>query len=67
MCIRDRPEAIALNHMGVDVAGISLVTNYAAGITDTPLSHEEVTQTASEARGRFTAVLDALLPLLVEG
>lgn len=61
------PEAIALNHMGVDVAGISLVTNYAAGITDTPLSHEEVTQTASEARGRFTAVLDALLPLLVEG
>jgi len=61
------PEAIALNHMGVDVAGISLVTNYAAGITDTPLSHEEVTETATEARGRFTAVLDALLPLLVDG
>ena len=59
------PEAIALNHMGVDVAGISLVTNYAAGITDAPLSHEEVTETATEARGRFTAVLDALLPLLV--
>ncbi|MEA2010554.1 MAG: purine-nucleoside phosphorylase, partial [Actinomycetota bacterium] len=56
---------IALNHMGVDVAGISLVTNYAAGITDTPLSHEEVTETAAEARERFTAVLDALLPLLV--
>jgi len=35
------PEAIALNHMGVDVAGISLVTNYAAGITDAPLSHED--------------------------
>ncbi len=60
------PEAIALNHMGVGVAGISLVTNYAAGITDTPLSHEEVTETATEARERFTAVLDALLPLLVE-
>ncbi len=60
------PEAIALNHMGVDVAGISLVTNFAAGITDTPLSHEEVTETAAEARERFTAVLDALLPLLVE-
>jgi purine-nucleoside phosphorylase len=59
------PEAIALNHMGVDVAGISLVTNYAAGITDTPLSHEEVTETAAEARERFTSVLDALLPLLV--
>jgi purine-nucleoside phosphorylase len=59
------PEAIALNHMGVGVAGISLVTNYAAGITDTPLSHKEVTETATEARARFTAVLDALLPLLV--
>jgi purine-nucleoside phosphorylase len=59
------PEAIALNHMSVGVGGISLVTNYAAGITDTPLSHEEVTETATEARGRFTAVLDALLPLLV--
>ena len=58
------PEAIALNHMGVDVAGISLVTNYAAGITDTPLSHEEVTETAAAARDRFTAVLDGLLPLL---
>lgn len=59
------PEAIALNHMGVDVAGISLVTNYAAGITDAPLSHEEVTETAAEARDHFTGVLDALLPLLV--
>ncbi|MEN8234221.1 MAG: purine-nucleoside phosphorylase [Actinomycetota bacterium] len=59
------PEAIALNHMGVDVAGISLVTNYAAGIIDQPLSHEEVTETAAEARGRFTAVVDTLLPLLV--
>lgn len=60
------PEAIALNHMGVGVAGISLVTNYAAGITDSPLSHEEVTETAAEARTRFAAVLDALLPMLVE-
>jgi purine-nucleoside phosphorylase len=59
------PEAIALNHMGIDVAGISLVTNFAAGITDTPLSHEEVTETATEARERFSAVLDALLPMLV--
>jgi len=59
------PEAIALNHMGIDVGGISLVTNFAAGITDTPLSHEEVTETAAEARERFSGVLDALLPMLV--
>lgn len=58
------PEAIALRHMGVEVAGISLVTNYAAGITDQPLSHEEVTATATEAMGRFRAVLESLLPRL---
>ena len=59
------PEAIAVTHMGADVLGISLVTNYAAGITDQPLSHEEVTKTAALAKDRFTAVLDRLLAELV--
>jgi len=58
------PEAIALRHMGVDVAGISLVTNFAAGISPAPLSHAEVTETAAEARSRFTSVIDNLLPAL---
>ena len=58
------PEAIALNHMGVRVAGISLVTNLAAGISATPLSHDEVTETAAKARERFATLVDALLPLL---
>lgn len=61
------PEAIALRHMGVEVAGVSLVTNLAAGVSPTPLSHEEVTETAAAARQRFTAVLDSFLPLLVAG
>ena len=56
------PEAIALRHMGVRVGGISLVTNHAAGTTDEPPSHEEVTRIAVEARDRFTGLLDALLP-----
>src|SRR5690606_27970299 len=34
-------EAIAARQAGVEVLGISLVTNAAAGITDTPLSHAE--------------------------
>ncbi len=59
------PEAIALHHMGVRVGGISLVTNYAAGMTDQPLSHDEVTETAAVAREKFTGLLDALLPQLV--
>lgn len=59
------PEAIAARHMGADVLGISLVTNLAAGISDMPLSHEEVTETADQAREKFTGLLDALLPRLV--
>lgn len=59
------PEAIAAHHMGAWVLGISLVTNMAAGISPTPLSHEEVGRTAQEARGRFARLLDALLPRLV--
>lgn len=61
------PEAIAARHMGADVLGISLVTNLAAGISPTPLSHEEVTETAEAARERFTGLLDALLPVLAKG
>ncbi len=59
------PETIALRHMGVDVGAISLVTNLAAGISPTPLSHQEVTETATRAKARITAVLDALLPRLM--
>jgi len=58
------PEAIAARQMGAAVLGISLVTNLAAGISPTPLSHEEVTATADEAQGRFTKLIDALLPQL---
>jgi purine-nucleoside phosphorylase len=59
------PEAIAARHMGAAVLGISLVTNLAAGISKTPLSHEEVTATAEAARERLTRLLDALLPAFV--
>ncbi len=58
------PEAVALRHMGVEVAAISLVTNSAAGIADHKLSHDEVTETANAAMGRFAAVLESLIPRL---
>lgn len=61
------PEAIAIRHMGAEVIGISLVTNLAAGISDQPLSHEEVTNTAAESRERFTTVVDEFLPTLADG
>lgn len=58
------PEAVAANHMGAEVLGISLITNLAAGISENPLSGEEVMETAAEAAGRFNALFDALLPTL---
>jgi purine-nucleoside phosphorylase len=59
-------EAIAATHMGVKVAGISLVTNYAAGLTGAPLSHEEVTHTAAESARRLIDGVLAAAAVLVE-
>lgn len=58
------PEAIALAHMGVRVAGISLVTNPAAGMAPDPPSHDEVTAVAVRTLKRFRRLADALLPAL---
>ena len=52
-------ETIALRERGVRVGAVSCITNLAAGLSPAPLSHEEVQQTAAEARERFEALLDA--------
>jgi purine-nucleoside phosphorylase len=59
------PEVIAARHMGVPVAGLSVVTNHAAGLSRHPLSHEEVAETAGRVRERLTALLEAFLPAAV--
>jgi len=46
-------EAVAANHMGMKIVGISCVSNMAAGISPTPLTHEEVSQTADKAAPYF--------------
>lgn len=56
------PEAISARHAGIEVAGLSIVTNLAAGLADTPLTHAETlahSAAASEAVGRLLA---AVLP-----
>ncbi|MBW1873456.1 MAG: purine-nucleoside phosphorylase, partial [Deltaproteobacteria bacterium] len=55
------PEAIAANHVGMRVLGISCISNLAAGISDKPLSHAEVKETANKAKDKFTRLLLALI------
>ncbi len=55
------PEVIAARHMGVPVAGLSVVTNRAAGLARQPLSHEEVAQTAGRVKDRLAALVAAFL------
>jgi len=47
------PEAVAANHAGMNVLGISCITNMAAGILDKPLSHNEVIETTERVREQF--------------
>ena len=53
--------ALIVSRVLSDLVDITLVTNLAAGISKTPLSHQEVQETAAAARDRFTALLDRLL------
>ena len=51
------PEAIVARHMGLEVLGISCITNMAAGISDQPINHEEVMATGDRVRDTFTQLL----------
>ena len=55
-------EAIAARESGMEVLGISLVTNFAAGITGEPLNHEEVLEAGKAAATRMGALLGAIVP-----
>ncbi len=51
------PEAIVARHMGLEVLGISCITNMAAGISDEPINHEEVMATGDRVRETFAELL----------
>ena len=55
------PEAIAARHMGIEVLGLSCITNFAAGVLPQPLNHEEVLETAARVREKFTALLKGII------
>ena len=54
-------EAIAAKYLGMKVAGISCVTNMAAGILDQPLDHSEVVETGKKVNKRFINLVSRLL------
>jgi purine-nucleoside phosphorylase len=59
-------EAIAARWAGIELVGVSLVTNPGAGVTGEPLSHEEVLEVAAEAGPRFTSLVRRFVRMLGE-
>ena len=60
------PETIVARHMGIEVLGISCVTNMAAGLGTKPLSHEEVNEAGRWAESRLASLLKRLAPRIAE-
>lgn len=58
------PETIVANQMGMEVLGISTITNYAAGVIEQPLSHEEVVAAINEIEADLRAYVTTLLQRL---
>jgi len=56
------PEVIAARHMGLGVLAISCVTNMAAGLGTSEITHEEVLATGERVRGKLVELLAAVLP-----
>ncbi len=54
-------EAVAANHMGMKVCGISCITNMGCGMLDQPLSHEEVQETADRVAVDFKRLITACI------
>ncbi|QYR19970.1 purine-nucleoside phosphorylase [Paenibacillus sp. sptzw28] len=57
-------EVIAARHSGIEVLGISCISNMAAGILDQPLSHDEVMETTERVKSKFLGLIQGVVPLL---
>ena len=55
------PEALVARHMGMEVLGISCISNAAAGVLPQPLVHDEVMEVARRVRADFSALLEAII------
>jgi purine-nucleoside phosphorylase len=59
------PETVAANHLGIRVAGISCITNQAAGLSPHKLSHEEVMETSRQAAEKMKNLITTVVPRLI--
>jgi purine-nucleoside phosphorylase len=55
------PEAIVARHMGLEVLGVSCISNMAAGVLPQPLHHNEVLETTRRVRAQFIALLEGII------
>lgn len=60
-------EALAANHMGMKICGISFISNLACGMTDQPLSHKEVQEAADKAAPLFKKLVTASIEKIGAG
>ena len=58
------PEAISARHMGMEVLGISCISNMAAGMSPQPIVHEEVLATMQRVRSSFISLLEGIIERL---
>ena len=58
------PEAIAARHMGMEVLGISCISNMAAGMSPQPIVHEDVLATMQRVRSSFISLLEGIIERL---
>jgi len=58
------PEALVARHMGIEVLGVSCITNPAAGVLPEPLHHDEVMEVARRVRGAFASLLEGIIERL---
>ena len=57
-------EAMAARHMGLKVCGISCITNLASGMSNKPLDHKEVQETADKVAEEFKRLVTETIRLI---
>lgn len=58
------PEAIVARHCGINVVGVSCITNMASGVSKVTLSHEEVKATADKAKEQFKTIIKDFIAMI---